>query len=121
MSEMKQVIVIRRDLKLSAGKAVAQGGHACLGAYRDAMVRWGPIGPDMVESWDECPKKVCLAVDTEEELLVLIKQCNDANIGHYLVRDAGKTEVAPLTPTALGIGPDLGRAVDKITGELELY
>jgi len=122
MSEMKLVIVIRADLKLGRGKAVAQGAHAAMGALRDAKDRWGPIGCDMLDPWDEeGRKKVCLRVDSEEALLALAKECDAANIGHYLVRDAGKTEVAPLTPTALGIGPDFSRHLDKITGGLGLY
>jgi len=122
MSEMKQVIVIRADLDLSGGKAVAQGGHAVMGAYFDSMARWGPIGPDMVEAWEDGGKaKVCLAIHSEEELLALAEECEKKNMGHYLVRDAGRTEVEPLTPTALGIGPDFSRHIDKITGHLGLY
>ena len=122
MSEMKLVIVLRRDLKLGPGKAVAQGAHAAMGAYSDSMARWGPIGGDMVEPWqEEGKKKVVLGVDSEEELLALAREADTTNVGHYLVKDAGRTEVAALTPTALGIGPDYGRHIDKITGNLGLY
>jgi peptidyl-tRNA hydrolase, PTH2 family len=122
MSEMKQVIVIRVDLDLSGGKAVAQGAHACLGSMSDTKGRWGPIGGDMIEPWNETGKtKICLAVHSEEELLALDAACEAANLGHYLVRDAGRTEVAPSTPTALGIGPDSCRRIDKLTSHLSLY
>lgn len=121
MADMKQAIVIRRDLKLSPGKAVAQGAHASEGAKLDCMDRWGPIGPDMLESWGESKAKICLGVDSEEELLALVDACERANIGHYLVRDAGRTEVEPHTATALGIGPEFNRHVDKIIGALGLY
>jgi PTH2 family peptidyl-tRNA hydrolase len=122
MSDMKQVIVIRTDLDLSGGKAVAQGCHASMGAYFDSMDRWGPIGPDMVSSWEEGSNpKICLAIDGEAELLALAKKCDEANIGHYLVRDAGRTEVEPLTPTALGIGPEFNRHINKLTKHLSLY
>jgi PTH2 family peptidyl-tRNA hydrolase len=118
---MKLVIVIRTDLDLSGGKAVAQGGHAVMGSYFDAMARWGPIAGDMIEAWNESKAKICLAIDSEEELLELAKQCETKNMGHYLVRDAGRTEVDPGTPTALGIGPDFSRHIDKFTGHLGLY
>lgn len=121
MADMKQAIVIRRDLKLSPGKAVAQGAHASEGAKEDAIDRWGPISAEMLESWGEAKAKICLGVDSEEELLALVEACEKANIGHYLVRDAGRTEVEPLTPTALGIGPEFNRHVNKITGALGLY
>lgn len=122
MGDMKLVIVVRRDLKLGSGKAIAQGAHACEGAVIDAKDRWGIIAMDMIQPWqDEGKKKVVLKVNSEEELLALEKQAAEANIGHYLVRDHGRTEVAPMTPTALAIGPDYDRHIDKITGELELY
>lgn len=122
MSEMKQVIVLRRDLGLSPGKAVAQGCHAAEGSHLDANDRWGPIAGDMIDPWLEQGKpKIVLGVNSEEELLALAKQCQEKNMGHYLVRDAGRTEVEPLTPTALGIGPDFTRYIDKITGALGLY
>lgn len=122
MSEMKQIIVIRRDLGMRRGKEIAQGAHASMGAYFDSMARWGPIGFDMISPWDEAGrKKVCLQVETEEDLFALAEQCEKANMGHYLVRDAGKTELPLNTVTALGIGPDFSRHIDKITGGLALY
>lgn len=122
MSEMKQIIVIRSDLHMRRGKEIAQGAHASMGAYFDVLDRWGSIADEMVAPWhEEGRKKVTCRVFSEEELLALVEACEQANIGHYLVRDAGKTEVAPLTPTALGIGPALNRHIDKITGELKLY
>lgn len=122
MSEMKQVVVIRRDLQLTAGKAVAQGGHAFMGALCDARERWGSIASDMLDPWREEGKpKIVLGVDSSLELLELALRCEEKNIGYYLVRDAGLTEVSPLTPTALGIGPDSSRHIDQITGHLRLY
>jgi len=121
MGEMKQVIVLRRDLALSPGKAVAQGAHASEGAKLDSIERWGTISSDMLEAWGESKAKVVLGVESEEELLALAEICEEKHMGHYLVRDAGRTEVAPLTPTALGIGPDFSRHIDKITGALGLY
>ena len=122
MSEMKQVIVIRQDLDMSGGKAVVQGAHASMGAYNDSMDRWGPIAGDMSKPWDEGGKtKICLCVYSEQALLDLAEACEAKNMGHYLVRDHGRTEVAPNTPTALGIGPDFSRHIDKLTGHLSLY
>jgi len=116
------VIVIRRDLGMGRGKEIAQSIHAAMGAYNDSMDRWGPIAGDMIESWEEeGHKKVCLFVDSDEELFALAKQCEEKNMGHYLVRDHGKTEVEPNTPTALGIGPDFSRHIDKLTRDLRLY
>ncbi|GAH46165.1 unnamed protein product, partial [marine sediment metagenome] len=38
----------------------------------------------------------------------------------FLVRDAGLTQLAPGTTTALGIGPISSKDIDKITGDLPL-
>lgn len=122
MSEMKQVIVMRRDLKMRRGKEISQAGHGVLGARDDSMDRWGDIGPNMIAPWNENGwKKVTCKVYSEQELVDLAKQAEELNIGHYLVRDAGKTEVKPNTATCLVIGPDNSSYIDRITGELELY
>ena len=119
---MKMIIIIRRDLKMRRGKEIAQGAHAAMGSYNDSMIRWGPIAGDMIEPWDEeGRKKVCLVVTSEEELLALASKAEAADIGHYLVRDRGLTEIPPMSVTALGIGPDFEDTIDGITGELKLY
>jgi len=121
-TKMKMVIVMASHLKMGRGKEIAQGGHAVMGAYNDSMWRWGPIGGDMSEAWEENgKKKVCLKVYSEDEIVRLAMLCEAADIGHYLVRDAGRTEVAPMSATALGIGPDYEHNIDRITGELALY
>jgi PTH2 family peptidyl-tRNA hydrolase len=122
LPRMKLVIVIRRDLKMGRGKEIAQGAHAAMGAYNDSMNRWGPIAGDMIEPWEtNGRKKVCLKVASEGEIIRLSMLCEKDYIGHYLVRDAGRTEVQPMTPTALGIGPDYEERIDRITGDLDLY
>jgi len=122
MSEMKQVIVIRSDLDMGGGKAVAQGAHASMGAYFDSLDRWGEFADDKIAPWTEDGRrKICLCVDSEQELLALVAACEEQNIGHYLVCDRGLTQVAPNTPTALGIGPDSSRHIDKLTRPLSLY
>ena len=39
MSTVKQVIVIRKDLKMTKGKMIAQGSHASLGVVLGMMER----------------------------------------------------------------------------------
>jgi len=114
MSEIKQCIVVRADLKLSKGKIAVQAAHAALLAYEKADHR-------IRERWKkEGQKKVALQVESERELLELKKKCEDLGIPCALVVDAGLTEVPPGTITALGIGPDVTEKIEKVTGNLRL-
>jgi len=116
MSELKQVIVIRRDLWMRPGKAIAQGAHASLGAVLDKA------SAEDINDWIESGnKKVVCKVGSEVELLELQRHAEAAKLPTYLVRDAGYTEVMPNTPTALAIGPYESNAIDRITSHLELY
>lgn len=114
---MKQVIVVRKDLNMRKGKMVAQGSHASLGAFRGSQVQF----PEKVEEWLKTGQtKICVSVDSEEELLEIYKKALDSGITAYLVRDAGNTELEPGTKTAVCLGPDEEKEIDKITGKLKL-
>jgi len=108
----KQVIVVRKDLKMSPGKIAAQVAHASVEAWKraDKKVR---------EAWErEGAKKVVLQVESEEELLELKKKAGKLPVA--LIRDAGLTEVPPGTLTCMAIGPAREEEVDKLTGSLKL-
>ena len=110
----KQVIVIRKDLKLSKGKMSAQTGHAVLSAVIKADKK-------IVEQWQHSgQKKVVVGVKNLRELEDIEKRCKKAKIPCALIIDAGLTEVPTGTITALGIGPDKSDKIDRITGKLKL-
>ena len=114
MINMKQVIVIRGDLPMSRGKIAAQACHGSIGAYKKADKL-------KITKWErEAEKKVVLKVKDEEELYQIFELVKAARIPHYLVRDAGHTELPPSTVTCLGIGPDEEEKIDKITQGLKL-
>lgn len=110
----KMAIVLRTDLGMGKGKLVAQGGHACLRAYLladgDAQAAWMADGE----------LKVALKVQSEEELLAVFARANAAGLPCALVHDAGRTQIAAGTLTAVGIGPAPGPAIDAVTGDLKL-
>ena len=111
---MKQVIIIRKDLGMEKGKIAAQAAHASLQAYKkaDSKAR---------ELWESSgAKKVILRVDTLKELEELHNQARKAKLPCVIIRDAGKTQVASGSLTALGIGPADENKVDKITGNLKM-
>lgn len=55
-----------------------------------------------------------------DELLKIYEAVKNSGLPHYLVKDAGHTELPPGTITCLGIGPDDDKKIDKITGNLKL-
>jgi len=127
---VKQVIVIRKDLKMRRGKEIAQGAHAAMKwltkrlsyepfFYTNFHAMLSPVERSWVENNF---KKVCLRVDSEEELLALQEKAKKANLLCELVTDRGLTEFDGIpTHTCLGIGPDLAEKIDQITGDLKLY
>jgi len=110
----KQVIAVRRDLKLDKGKLAAQAAHASLGAYKDSS-------PAVREAWEEeGSKKVVVQVETLKSLLDLQTKARTLGLPCFLVRDAGRTRLKPGTITCLGIGPDSEERMDKATGRLKM-
>ena len=136
----KQMIVMRRDLRMRKGKIAAQAGHACVEAVLMALVRegrgadlrasdgwaWvehaeGDVTP-LTEWFDAGVAKVCVYVDSEEELLDLAERGRDQGFAVALVRDAGHTEFhGEPTFTCLAFEPLPAEKIDPLTGELPLY
>ncbi|POM67434.1 Peptidyl-tRNA hydrolase [Phytophthora palmivora] len=113
----KMVLCVRTDLKMGKGKIAAQCCHATLGAYKRALKRT----PDAVRAWEMLGQaKVCLKVDSEEEMLLLAEKAAERGLVNYVVVDAGRTQIAPESKTVLGIGPAPLKAIDEITGHLKL-
>lgn len=114
MKDYKQAILIRKDLKMSKGKMSAQAAHAST----DALLK---SHKDDIQKWkDQGMKKVILGVDSKEEILKLKIHAQDAGLVAVIIADAGRTELAPGTVTAVGIGPDVEEKIDRITGHLKL-
>jgi PTH2 family peptidyl-tRNA hydrolase len=138
----KQMIVMRRDLKMRKGKIAAQAGHACVEATLMALVRegrldqvrvtesgnWVYLEDDGSEStpltrwFDKGVAKVCVYVDGEEALLEVAEKGRELGFAVALVRDAGFTEFhGEPTYTCLAFEPLAPEQIDPITGDLPLY
>lgn len=65
--------------------------------------------------------KVCVSVDSEEELLELYNTAREAGLLCSLIKDAGLTEFNNVpTITCAAIGPAYPEDIDPITGHLKL-
>ena len=138
----KQMIVMRRDLKMRKGKIAAQAGHACVEATLMALVRenrldqvrvtesgnWVYLEDDGSEStpltrwFDKGVAKVCVYGDGEEALLEVAQKGKELGFAVALVRDAGFTEFhGEPTYTCLAFEPLAPEQIDPITGDLPLY
>ncbi len=114
MSDYKQVILVRDDLKLSKGKMSAQVAHAAV----DAVML---SDADAVEKWrEQGMKKSVLKVKDLAELTVYEEKAKRAGLVVAVVTDAGHTHVDPGTITCMAIGPHEEKRIDSITGNLKL-
>lgn len=133
---IKQVIVIRKDLKMRRGKESAQASHASMKVLLDLMQKTELVySPSLrierlftvekgsyLNQWLEGSfAKIVVSCNSEEELLELQKQAKEANILNALITDAGATEFNGVpTVTCLAIGPHSSEEINKITGNLKL-
>lgn len=142
---VKQVMVFRKDLNIRyLGKYVAQGAHASLGALLKCFNKEHinayqgeeleePIGINYslnvlngsyLDKWlNGIFTKICLGIDTEEEMLNLYNRIKTErpDIPCVLITDSGLTEFGGVpTNTCIGIGPFWSDEIDVFTKDLKL-
>jgi PTH2 family peptidyl-tRNA hydrolase len=134
---VKQVIVMRKDLKLRRGKECAQAAHASISwltkkctpkAYAEGYGDdWGVgfSGRFTQAEWQwvtGSSRKITLQVDSEEALIRVYEEAQGAGLEVHLITDAGLTEFHGVpTKTCLAIGPDFDELIDPVTETLKLY
>jgi PTH2 family peptidyl-tRNA hydrolase len=135
----KQIIIIRKDLKVRRGKEIAQGAHASMAVLTNNLIgypfKWF-IFPFYIlkfmylffthkplRSWLTGRfTKICVTVDSENELLDYYNKAKKEGILCSLIKDAGLTEFGGVpTYTAVAIGPDKDSKINAITKNLKLY
>lgn len=127
----KQVIVIRRDLRMRRGKEIAQGAHAASAWLADKVLQTMRPNGTLVhvvlspaqQAWlTSSFRKVTVKVNSEEELVAVYQKALDAGLEVHLITDRGLTEFGGVpTRTCLAVGPDYDDLIDPVTGDLELY
>lgn len=128
----KQVIVMRRDLKMRRGKEIAQGSHASIAFLtRRLQKSWweliflilsGRLLTKAEWKWILGSfAKICVKANSEEELLGIYNKAKEAGLEVHLITDSGRTEFhGKPTNTCLAIGPDDSEKIDPVTGHLNL-
>ena len=116
---MKQVIIIRKDLKVrNKGKMISQGAHAAM----SFLLKGQSTEEDIIEWLNGGQTKVCLSVNSEEELLELDRKAKEMGLISNIITDEGRTEFNFVpTKTCLAIGPNKIEDINAITGQLKLY
>lgn len=120
--EVKQVIVMRSDLKIKhMGKFVAQGAHASIAFITNAYRQNRPIS-DEAKVWvDGIFKKIVLRIHGEEELRGLARMAREKGLEVHEIIDRGLTEFNNVpTLTCIAIGPNFAKDIDPLTRGLKL-
>ena len=140
MYRSKMMIVMRRDLKMRKGKIAAQAGHACIDAIIMALNKEGRVNDFEItddgiilkdtdkpttplSDWFKygCAK-ICVYVDSEEELIDIAEKAKEKDIIAAVITDAGMTEFHGVpTKTCLALEPLPAEVADELTGNLPLY
>ena len=140
MYNAKQVIVVRRDLKMRKGKIAAQSGHACVEAVLLALAKEGRLNDvnadngwislenegreatPLSEWFANGVAKICVYVDSEEALLDLNRRGRELGFTTALIQDAGHTEFhGQPTYTCMAFEPLYPEQINPLTGDLPLY
>jgi PTH2 family peptidyl-tRNA hydrolase len=152
MDKVQQTIVMRTKFpdgnggfkKLRSGKYCSQASHASIaflnekfrnaravktvgidehGNYYDNYVSAPNSLSDEENLWiHEEFTKICLCVESEEELLDIYNRAKNEGLTVHLIQDAGHTEFNGVsTYTCLAIGPHYKSKIDSVTKDLKLF
>ena len=130
ISNIKMVIVIRKDLNMRRGKSEAMSAHAAMKVFFDRAIKEGigevthmiiPLTSEM-DLWSSgIFTKISLSCESEEELVELHNRAKVVGLPCSMIVDNGATEFHGIpTRTCIAIGPAKAEDIDKITGYLTL-
>lgn len=137
-TNVKQVILMRRDLrntdgqKVRSGKLMSQSAHAAMIWLANRIKKGFEGGNSLSPSAFSAPEqdwllngsftKIVLGVDSEQELQDLVLAASRAGITTEVCTDNGATELGGVkTVTCAAIGPDYAERIDPITRHLKGY
>ena len=124
--KIKQVIVMRHDLKMRRGKQIAQGAHGSMAfltrrLHSRSSICMDELSPDE-QTWIMGSfAKVCVRCNSEEKLMATHAKALEMGPKVHLITDSGRTEFnGQATRTCLAVGPDEASKIARVTGHLEL-
>lgn len=118
---IKQVIVMRHDLKMRRGKQIAQRAHASMTFLTRRLQSSTSINLNdflpSAQAWIAGSfAKVCVRCNSEEELMAIRDKANELGLEVHLITDSGRTEFhGQPTCTCVAIGPDDATKIDQVT------
>jgi PTH2 family peptidyl-tRNA hydrolase len=125
--DIKQVIVVRKDLNMRKGKIAAQVAHASMKFLVDNNESdrndelFVKLSNEESVWVNDNFKKVVVSVDSEDELENLILRGKVLDIEVHPIIDSGLTEFGgQKTLTCAAFGPASSKILDTITGHLKL-
>jgi PTH2 family peptidyl-tRNA hydrolase len=120
---VKQVLVIRKDLNMSKSEIAVQAAHASNAFLLNKIknLRERPFEVLFTKEelyWIENNhNKICVGIHSEDEMLKLYDIAKSSGLFVSKIRHSGNNNN---TLTAIAIGPDLSHLIDKVSGHLEL-
>ena len=124
--DIKQVIVVRKDLNMRKGKMCAQVAHASNMFLFECLKKLPAAefdhNNDLLDEWIKNDyKKVVCGCSCESELKLLIEAAKVLKLRYYPIYDLGLTEFhGEKTLTCASFGPSPAELVNKITSHLNL-
>ena len=121
--------MVRKDLHMRMGKACAQAAHASMAFLtrnltneKSGYSKYYITLSSVEEEWiKESYTKICVYVNSEEELRTVMANAFRAGLVCHEIIDSGTTEFNGVpTLTCCAIGPDEAEKIDVITGYLKL-
>eukprot|EP00942_MAST-04A_sp_MAST-4A-sp1_P013898 g13898.t1 len=108
----------KKGLEEDDGKIVAQACHAATGAIKTAE----KLTPKLcAKFWRSGSAKIALKCPSEEVMMNINAAARELKLVTYVVRDAGRTQIAPGSKTVCAIGPAPVNEIDKITGRNGIF
>lgn len=112
---MKQIIIVREDLLMPAGKLAAQVAHASVSCVLRSAT-------EDINLWMRTGQAKCvLGVGSLKGLQKYARLAQEAGLNVSTITDEGRTVFVEPTVTCCAIGPAPSEQIDAITGKLSLY